>query len=211
MSACNSVLFPGQVSGVIVPDVEFESVTIFDADDCIGRSITLWDSKGDLKDKAFDNRPRSFQLYRVHYERDSHTQAQSVSPVTERDAPILPHTQERDTNNVEPVSELSCVQMCKDSYHMSSPNDTDWSGDNCHNYCMYRLQGCSNIGNLDLPLSAINTRPVYSNGLASPNGMVILFDEPDCTGVSIQLLNPVEDLVSVGFNDRAKSLLIMPR
>lgn len=211
MSGCNSVLFPGQVSGVIVPDVDFKSVTIWDSDDCIGRSITLWDSNGDLNNKKFDDRPRSFQMSRVHYKRDSHTQTQSASPVTERDANGLPQPHQRDTNENHPASELSCIQLCKDVYHKSSPDDKDWTGDNCHNYCQYRMQVCSEIGLFDWPLSAINTHPVYSNsGLASPNGVVILYEDPDCTGVSVILRDPVDDLASIGFNDRAKSLMVMP-
>lgn len=209
VSDCHPVLFPGEVSGVIVPDVDFKSVTIWDSDDCVGHSISLWDSNGNLNNKLFDNRPRSFQMYRVHYERDSHIQA--MPPVTERDVPVLPYLHERDTNDVGPVAELSCIQTCKDVYHKRFSNDEDWTGDNCHNFCSYKMQECANIGNLDWPMSAINTRPVYSNnGLASPNGAVILFEDPDCTGVSTVLWKPEEDLTAVGFNDRAKSFMVMP-
>lgn len=160
------------------------------------------DNEGDLNDKKFNNRPRPFQIYQTHYERDSHTP--TVSSVTKRDDPVLSSPQSCDTD-------MSCIQLCKDPYHKLGPDDNDWTGDNCHDYCSPDMEACSHIGHLDLSLSAINTQSVYGqHDLSSPNGVVILFDEPDYTGVSIITWSPVDDLEYVGFNDRAKSLFVMP-
>lgn len=150
-------------------------------------------------------------MYQTQYERDSHTH--TVSSVTIRNAPVLssPYRRDTDTNTIGPVSDMSCVQLCKDPYHMTIPSNTDWSGDNCHNYCGYDMEVCIAVNHLDIPLSAINAKPVYGqHGLASPNGVVILFDAPDCNGVSRIIWNYDSDLSNIGFNDRAQSYLVMP-
>ncbi|QDS70723.1 hypothetical protein FKW77_002811 [Venturia effusa] len=145
-------------------------------------------------------------MYGIHYKRDPET----PSPVTDLDFAISSYSHTRATD-LSPISDLSCIQLCKDAYSRRNPDDGDWTGDNCHNYCNYKMQVCTDIGHIDLPLSAINIASTYGNGLTSPNGHVILFDEPDYTSDSRILWASVIDLDYIDFKDRAKPLLVMPR
>lgn len=171
-SECHAILFPGEVSSIIVSDVDFHSLCISDGENCEGAITCLNDSDSDLREVDFNDRTRSFHMAPIPSSGSPRNIDVDVSSVSTPDK-----------FSIDKRTSISCIQLCKDVYRMNRPDDSNWDPE-CHTYC-HEMEVCTNTIQIDMPLHAINPIPSFDTpSQFSKAGTIILFDQLDCHGAS---------------------------